>query len=89
MKKLNIPSTFVGLVMGLFTAVVVYLFVPPPQTASADYHLERELQNIMSHLKYQLERDVKEWVGQVLDDKWSGYGGRKEEIEDMLKKYCG
>jgi len=36
MKKLNIPSTFVGLVIGLFTAVVVYLFVPPPQTVLAD-----------------------------------------------------
>jgi len=36
MKKLNIPSALTGLVFGLIVGVFVYLFVPPPSTASAD-----------------------------------------------------
>jgi len=36
MKKLNISSAIVGLVFGLVGGVFVYLFVPPPSTASAD-----------------------------------------------------
>ena len=36
MKKLNISSAIVGLVFGLVGGVFVYLFVPPPLTASAD-----------------------------------------------------
>ena len=35
-KKLNIPSAIVGLVFGLIATVFLYLFVPPPSTASAD-----------------------------------------------------
>ena len=37
MKKLNIPSAMVGLMFGLIATAFVYLFVPPPSTASADY----------------------------------------------------
>ena len=36
MKKLNIPSAMVGLTFGLIATAFVYLFVPPPSTASAD-----------------------------------------------------
>ena len=36
MKKLSIPSAMVGLMFGLIATVFVYLFVPPPSTASAD-----------------------------------------------------
>ena len=36
MKKLSIPSAMVGLTFGLIATVFVYLFVPPPSTASAD-----------------------------------------------------
>ena len=36
MKKLSIPSTMVGLTFGLIATAFVYLFVPPPSTASAD-----------------------------------------------------
>ena len=36
MKKLNIPSAMVGLMFGLIATAFVYLFVPPPSTASAD-----------------------------------------------------
>jgi len=33
---LNIPSAMVGLTFGLIATAFVYLFVPPPSTASAD-----------------------------------------------------
>ena len=36
MKKLSIPSAMVGLTFGLIATVFVYLFVPPPSTASAN-----------------------------------------------------
>ena len=36
MKRLNIPSVFVGLFFGVIGGAFVYLFVPPPSTASAD-----------------------------------------------------
>ena len=36
MKKLSIPSAMVGLTFGLIATAFVYLFVPPPSTASAD-----------------------------------------------------
>ena len=36
MKKLSIPSAMVGLTFGLIATTFVYLFVPPPSTASAD-----------------------------------------------------
>ncbi len=36
MKRLNILSALTGLCFGLISAVVVYVFVPPPSTASAD-----------------------------------------------------
>ena len=36
MKKLSIPSAIVGLTFGLIATAFVYLFVPPPSTASAD-----------------------------------------------------
>ena len=35
MKKLSIPSAIVGLTFGLIATAFVYLFVPPPSTASA------------------------------------------------------
>ena len=35
MKKLSIPSAMVGLTFGLIATAFVYLFVPPPSTASA------------------------------------------------------
>ena len=36
MKKLSIPSAMVGLTFGLIATVFVYLFVPPPSSASAN-----------------------------------------------------
>ena len=35
MKKLNIPPAIVGLIFSLIGGVFVYLFVPPPSTATA------------------------------------------------------
>jgi len=48
-KKLSIPSAMVGLTFGLIATVFVYLFVPPPSTASAASCLsEQAMRKIVS-----------------------------------------
>ena len=82
MKKLNISSAIVGLVFGLVGGGFVYLFVPPPSTASAG--------DCDCPSRWTIRRDIKEIVKETsvhayncAEDCASSY-----DVKKLVRRYC-
>ena len=78
MKKLNIPSAMVGLTFGLIATAFVYLFVPPPSTASADDCDCPSAWSIAQEVNCPSTYDIAEKVNCA-----TSY-----EVKNIVKKYC-
>ena len=72
MKKLNIPSAMVGLTFGLIATAFVYLFVPPPSTASADTCSCPSLDDITY----------------ALTGYYNGRCATVGQVEEIVRKFC-
>ena len=74
MKKLSIPSAMVGLTFGLIATAFVYLFVPPPSTASADDCDCPSAMSIANHVQ---------WYSGCATDCASA-----SDVKKIVRRYC-
>ena len=80
MKKLSIPSAIVGLVFGLIATVFMYLFVPPPSTASAD--------DCDCPSRYDIKRIVLNNCMQSSDSVYAYNCASNSTVKSIVRRYC-